>query len=125
MRQIRFAGIFIAICVVTLSVFAVAGQNQMGVANKYEVTFPEKVWVANTILPEGTYEIRHVMEGPDHVMVFRQLRVQKHVEVRAKCQLVSLPEKAGNSQKIYTINAANERVLHELIFRGDLAKHVF
>ena len=125
MRQTRIAGIFISICVVMLCVFAVAGQNQLGVANSYQVSFSEKVWVADTMLPQGNYEIRHVMDGANHIMVFRQLGVRKPAEVRAKCTLVSLPEKADGDQKLYQLNAANERVLHELIFKGDRAKHVF
>ncbi|MGA2002632.1 MAG: hypothetical protein ABSG70_04580, partial [Terriglobales bacterium] len=85
----------------------------------------DKVRVADTLLPAGNYEIRHVMEGENHIMVFRQVGVRKPIEVRAKCTLVPLPEKAADSQKIYELNAANERVLHELIFKGDHAKHVF
>jgi hypothetical protein len=45
--------------------------------------------------------------------------------VRAKCTLVPLTEKAPNSEKIYELNASNQRVLHELTFKGDRAKHVF
>ena len=115
----------IAIGIILLSAWAVAGQDQMGVADVYKVTFSEKVRVADTLLPSGNYEIRHVMEGADHIMVFRQLGVKKPMEVRAKCTLVPLPEKAADSQKIYEMNAANERVLHELIFKGDRSKHVF
>lgn len=110
---------------ILVSLFAIAGQNSMGVADTYRVSFTEKTRVADTVLPKGDYEIRHVMEGQDHIMVFRQLKVRKPAEVRAKCTLISLPEKAANSEKIYIVNAANERVLHELIFKGDLAKHVF
>jgi hypothetical protein len=108
-----------------LCVFAVAGQNSMGIADHYQVSFSQNVWVANTLLPQGDYEIKHVMEGDNHIMVFHQLNVRKPAEVRAKCTIVLLPEKAGDSQKIYTLNAANERILQELIFRGDRAKHVF
>lgn len=115
----------IAVCVLFLGVFALAGQNQFGVSDLYRVSFTDKIRVANTLLPPGNYEIRHVMEGADHIMVFRQVGVKNPVEVRAKCTLVPLPEKAADSQKIYELNAANERVLHELIFKGDRAKHVF
>jgi hypothetical protein len=125
MRQMRFAGIVITGCVLMLCAFAVAGQNPMGVANRYEVSFAEKVWIADTMLPQGDYEIRHVMEGQDHIMIFRQLKVRKPAEVRAKCTMVPLLVKAPDTQKVYTLNAANERVLHELIFKGDLARHVF
>jgi hypothetical protein len=123
MRNI-FAGILILICVCTLGALASA-DNQLGIADKYQVSFSEPVRVANTLLPKGNYEIRHVMEGADHIMVFQQLGTKKPVEVRAKCTLVPLGAKASEDQKIYTVNAANERVLQELVFRGDRSKHVF
>jgi len=81
--------------------------------------------VAGTLLPSGDYEIRHTMLGQEHVMVFRQLGTRKPVEVKAKCTLVQLPKKAADNQKIYAVNAAKERVLQELVFKGDTAKHVF
>ena len=110
---------------ILVSVFAFAGQNSMGISDTYQVSFVQSVRVADTLLPQGNYEIRHVMEGENHIMVFHQLGVRKPVEVRAKCTLVPLSEKAKDSQKIYTENAANEWVLQELIFKGDKAKHVF
>ncbi len=124
MRPIRFAGLVILICAF-ISTFAVAGQNSMGIADTYRVSFAQPVRVADTLLPQGTYEIRHVMEGENHIMVFHQLGVRKPVEVRAKCTLVPLTEKAKDTQKLYTENAKNEWVLQELIFKGDRAKHVF
>ncbi len=124
MRPIRFAGLVILICAF-ISTFAVAGQNSMGIADTYRVSFAQPVRVADTLLPQGTYEIRHVMEGENHIMVFHQLGVRKPVEGRAKCTLVPLTEKAKDTQKLYTENAKNEWVLQELIFKGDRAKHVF
>ena len=97
----------------------------MGISDKYRVNFVEKVRVADTVLPKGDYEIRHVMEGSDHIMIFRQLNTKKPVEVRAKCTLVPLTDKARGDQRIYLLNAANERALSELIFKGDHAKHGF
>jgi hypothetical protein len=123
MRQM-FAGILILMCVFMLSAVAVA-ENPLGIADTYKVSFSEKVRVADTLLPKGNYEIRHVMEGSDHIMVFRQLGTKKPVEVRAKCTLVPLSARANEDQKIYVLNAANERVLHEMVFKGDHAKHVF
>jgi len=115
----------ISICVLFLGVCAFAGQNQMGISDRYNVNFPEKVIVANTVLPAGNYDIQHVMEGSDHIMVFTQTGVKNPAQVRAKCTLVPLPVKADDTQKIYELNASNQRVLHELIFKGDTAKHVF
>jgi hypothetical protein len=123
MRQI-FAGILILMCVFVLGAMS-AAENELGIADRYQVNFTEKVRVADTLLPQGNYEIRHVMEGSDHIMVFRQMGTKKPVEVRAKCTLVPLGAKADQDQKIYVVNAANERVLQELVFKGDHAKHVF
>ena len=47
------------------------------------------------------------------------------MEVRVKCTLVPLGVKAEKDQKIFFLNAANERVLQEMVFKGDSAKHVF
>ena len=123
MRQM-FAGILIWMCVFILGAFS-AAENQSEIRDSYRVNFSENVRVADTLLPQGNYEIRHVMEGSDHIMVFRQLGTKKPVEVRAKCTLVPLSAKADKDQKIYVLNAANERVLQELVFKGDRAKHVF
>jgi hypothetical protein len=123
MRQV-FAGILILMCVFMLGAVS-AAENQLGIADRYQVNFTEKVRVADTLLPQGNYEIRHVMEGSDHIMVFRQMGTKKPVEVRAKCTLIPLGAKADQDQKIYVLNAANERVLHEMVFKGDRAKHVF
>lgn len=119
-----FAGSLIVMCIFILGAVA-AAENKMPIADTYQVNFSEKVRVADTLLPKGKYEIRHVMEGSDHIMVFRQLGTKKPVEVRAKCTLVPLSAKATESRTTYVLNAANERVLHELEFKGDEAKHVF
>src|SRR5215831_1578327 len=98
MRPIKFAGLIVLICAF-MSTLAVAGQNSMGISDTYRVSFAQPVRIADTVLPEGNYEIRHVMEGDNHIMVFHQLGVKKPAEVRAKCTLVPLSEKAKDSQK--------------------------
>jgi hypothetical protein len=118
-----FAGILIVMCIFILG--AVSAAENKAVADTYRVKFPENVRVADTLLPKGDYEIRHVMEGSNHIMVFRQLGTKKPAEVRAKCTLVPLTAKASESQTIYVLNAANQRVLQELVFKGEDAKHVF
>jgi hypothetical protein len=45
-------------------------------------------------------------------------------QAKAKCNLVPLPAKATRSESRYSQNAKNERVLTEMVFRGDTAKHV-
>jgi hypothetical protein len=80
--------------------------------------------VAGTLLPAGEYLVRHTMEGQEHVMVFQSVK-HKVQDVKAKCQLVQLGKKADKNSTVYQVNAANERVLQELVFAGDRSKHVF
>lgn len=120
----RFAGILIVMCIFIVGAVS-AAENKLAIADTYKVNFSEQVRVADTLLPQGNYEIRHVMEGSNHIMVFRQLGTKKPVEVRAKCTLVPLSAKANQSQTIYVLNAADQRVLQELVFKGEEATHVF
>lgn len=118
---------FVAVMLICLG-FAVvlnAGQNQYGVADRYSVVFDNPIRVGDVLLPQGNYQIVHTMEGDNHVMVFTQEGVKSPATTRAKCSLVPLQGKASETQKIYILNANNERVLRELIFKGDTAKHVF
>jgi hypothetical protein len=115
----------LSICALLLGTFVAAQQNKFGVADTYIMEFSDPFWVGDTLLPKGDYAIQHTMNGGEHVMVFRQLRTMKLIEVRAKCTLVPLPEKASETQKSYVLNASNERVLHELVFKGESVKHVF
>ena len=57
-------------------------------------------------------------------MVFQAVN-HKVQDVKAKCQLVRLGKKADQTRTVYEVNAANERVLQELVFAGDTSKHVF
>ncbi len=115
----------IAICVLGLSVLAGASQNQFGIADSHNVSFSTPMRVGDVLLPKGEYQVLHTMEGQEHVMVFKQLNTKKPAEARVKCQLQPLSTKAQRTEQTYAFNAANERVLHTLVFRGDSAQHVF
>lgn len=116
----------VALCVMGASLLLQAGQNKMGVADTRQVKFDNPMRIGTNLLPPGEYKVLHTMEGDNHIMVFKQMNAkQTPIEIRVKCSLVPLTAKANQTQQIFVLNAANERVLHELIFRGDTAKHVF
>ena len=117
--------VLIAICLATMGLLLSASQNKFGIANKRTVTFAEAVYVENALLPKGTYEVKHTMDGDNHVMVFTQLNVKHPAVAKAKCTLVPLAKKVEHDESIYTYNSSNQRVLRELVFKGDTAKHEF
>ena len=121
MRSLKFLGI--VMCVLALGSLCMAGENTMGVRDVSRITFVAPMRVGTVVLPAGEYLVRHTMEGQDHSMIFQQLNGKDLVKV--KCTLVRLAKKADQNQTIYNLNASNERVLQELVFRGDSAKHVF
>ena len=74
--------------------------------------------VGDVLLPQGQYEVRHVMEADSHIMVFKQIG-GKSAEARVKCNLTPLQQKVDHDQVVHTLNAANARsVLQTLRFSG-------
>ena len=110
------------VCVLIVVPLAMAGSD-LGIRDTGRVDFATPTRVAGTLLPPGEYVVRHTMEGQEHVMVFQSVN-HKVQDVKAKCQLVQLGKKADQTRTVYQLNA-NERVLQELVFAGDSAKHVF
>lgn len=124
MRNLKSTALFFAL-ILCLSSMLQAATNKYGVADVRKVTLSAPTRVGDVLLPQGDYEVRHVMEAENHMMVFKQLGTNKPAEARVKCNLVQLKEKIDGNQVIYESNGANERVLRTLRFKGDLAEHVF
>ena len=123
MRLAKVVGMLL--CALVLVAMASAGmKNNMGIRDVYHVTFADPVHVGTALLPAGDYTIRHQMEGQDHYMVFQE-KGKKGADLKVKCTLVPLEHKALRTETIYGLNASNERVLQEFVFKGDTARHVF
>ena len=124
MHNLKSIALFFVVILCLTSVLQ-AGTNKYGVADVRKVTLTAPTRVGDVLLPQGDYEVRHMMEAENHIMVFQQLGASKPAQARVKCNLVALKEKADQTQVIYESNGANERVLRTLRFKGDLAEHVF
>jgi hypothetical protein len=126
MRFLKVLGMLVcALALVSMLVSSAAGEDKkLGIREVSRVTFVAPMRVGTALLPAGDYLVRHTMEGQKHIMVFQPVR-GNGPEAKVKCALVPLAQKAAQTQTIYVLNAANERVLQELIIRGDTAKHVF
>src|SRR5258705_5676166 len=88
------------VCVLGVAVLATAANNKFGVADVHKINFMNSVRIGDVVLPQGDYEIRHVMEGENHIMVFHRMG-GKTAEARVKCELVPLPPKASQTQRSY------------------------
>ncbi len=120
MRILRGLGILLVI----LGGFAVAKENTLGIHEISHVKFESAVRIGSNLLPAGDYTVRHTMEGQEHVMVFKR-DTGKREEFKAKCTLVRLEKNAPRDEVVYQLSADNQRIVQEIVFRGDSAKHVF
>lgn len=120
----RFLKFLPVLCVCLLAFRSPMTAENPGTHEVNRVTFVAPIRVGGELLPAGDYVVRHTMEGTEHVMVFQSVN-HKHTDVKAKCQLIELGNKADQTRTVYELNAAKERVLQELVFSGDTVKHVF
>ena len=117
-----FVILIAAVMVLGATTMLVAKDYPMGIAPKQQITFTAPTLVGGNLLPAGDYTVLHEMQGTTHIMIFKQ--VGGKAEAKAKCNLVPLTAKARTTEQRYNENAKNERVLLEMTFKGDSAKHV-
>ena len=122
MQSQKHMFVVLAVMIVLGAATLVAANNPMGIAQKQEITFTAPTLVGGSLLPAGEYKVIHEMQGETHIMIFKQLNGK--AEAKTKCNLVPLTAKAKTTEQRYSENAKNERVLIEMTFRGDSAKHV-
>ncbi len=109
----------VLLAVLGLSLF-VWSQQPSGFAGSRTVVLSQDALIGNQILPAGMYNVTHLMEGAEHIMIFKQNKK----EFRVKCDLEPLTKKAGETKYIYD-EEAGPRVLQSIEFRGDTYRHVF
>ena len=105
------------------------------VGKKGEVHFNSPVKVGDTVLKAGMYQVQHVEEGGDHVIVFKEMSmpagyrmgntpVGKEV-ARVKCKVEPVTKKVSNTQITLRTNAAGEKEIAEVQVAGEDFKHKF
>lgn len=111
------------VCVTVVLGLTLAVSAQNGIAKTQRVTFDEPIKVQGQLVPAGNYTIDHVMDGKNHVMVFKQVSGARQ-EFRFNCNMVQLPSKAKQTLKVYD-TATGSKVLKSMTFAGDTYEHVF
>jgi Protein of unknown function (DUF2911) len=110
------------VCVMVVLGLTLAA-NAQNSEKAQRVTFEEAIKIQGQLVPAGSYTINHVVEGQNHIMVFRQER-GAHQEFRFNCNMVQLPSKAKQTTRVYD-TASGSKVLKSMTFAGDTYEHVF
>lgn len=113
-------------------------QDQVGQAltagKKGEVHFTTAVKAGDALLKPGMYQVQHVVEGDDHVIVFKEMEmpaayrmsntpVGKEV-ARIKCKVEPVDKKAGNTKITLQANDKGEKEITEVQVAGEAFKHL-
>ena len=112
----------IALMLVVVSCTLFAAQADRPVPHKERtVTVYSDTKVGDKILPKGEYEVKHVLEGQDNVLVFSNGRG----EYKFKVQLKPSTDKVNGVTLQFKNNPDNTRSLISVQFPGDASAHVF
>ncbi len=111
--------IFALIVVGTL----VAAQNG-AVGKAHDLTLRAPARIGDITLPAATYQVTHLMENGQHVMLFKGIRGDKK-EYRVSCKMRELQAVARNDEIHFEEPSPKERILTTLVFAGDKVEHVF
>lgn len=146
-NQIKFVATSIAL-VIALAAFSPAfaqhhghtGADKPGVDmpeadKKGMVRFSDKVRVGERLLEPGMYHVQHIVEGTDHVFVFKSVTmpagyreysmVEGRETVRLKCRVEAVAKSVKNTKVTFGRNAAGERTIEEIQIAGEKVKHIF
>lgn len=96
--------------------------------------FTAQVKVGDAVLKSGMYQVQHVMEGSDHVLVFKEVGMQAGYKMgntpvgnavaRIKCKVEPVTRKVSNTQITLRTNAAGEKEIAEVQVAGEAFKHL-
>ncbi len=121
MRRNPIVLIFVFLCVTAMALAA----NKFGVAERRTVELDKPAHIADTLVPAGKYEVRHTMEGDQHIMIFTSVGAPQAVTVRAKCTLVAVEKPVQQTEMGFKQGANGDLVLVRMQFKGDKAIHMF
>ncbi len=92
------------------------------------------VKVGEVALQPGMYQVQHVMDGSNHVIVFKEVGMQagyRHGNTpvgkevaRVQCKVEPVSKKAGNTKITLRTNAAGEKEVSEILVAGETFKHI-
>ena len=104
------------------------------IGKKGQVHFETQVKAGDTVLKPGMYQVQHVMEGSEHVLIFKEMGmpagyrmgntpVGKEV-ARINCKVEPVTKKVSNTKIMLRTNAAGEKEIAEVQVAGEAFKHL-
>lgn len=127
------------IALLTLTVVAQDHQahhqkEEVIIGKKGQIHFTQNVKVGTSVLKAGMYQVQHMMEGSEHVVIFKEVSMQagyKHGNTpvgkevaRTKCKVEPVAKSVNNTKITLRTNAAGEKEVAEVQVAGEKFKHL-
>lgn len=97
-------------------------QGMIHVGKKGEIALSDQLRVGETVLKPGKYVFQHVVEGADHVLVFKTATGKE--AARVKCKLEPLGQKVRQTALYTHAGDGGELILQAVNVEGEDVKHV-
>lgn len=132
-KAIRLAGVFTsvaALLMLTSSLAMAQGKEQViKVGRNGNITLSQDSMVGDVKLPAGDYQVKHRVEGSDHLIHFKQLYSHKTGGVKAhpgeiKCKLEPLNEKVAQTAVFLSKEDGTMRITR-IEISGENVAHLF
>ena len=105
------------------------------IGKKGEVHFNIPVEAGGVLLQPGMYQVQHLVEGSDHIIIFKGMEmpagyrhgntpVAKEAAARIKCKVEPVDKKVNNTKITLRTNAAGEKEIAEVQVAGEAFKHL-
>lgn len=109
-------------------------KDEVIIGKKGEVHFTTQVKAGDAVLKPGMYQVQHVMEGSEHVIVFKEVGMQAGYKMgntpvgkevaRIKCKVEPVTKAVNNTKITLRTNAAGEKQIAEVQVAGEKFKHL-
>src|SRR5262245_56267074 len=131
---VALAALVTAVALFNVAAFAADQNRDFTIGKKGEIHFNVPVKAGKTLLQPGMYQLQHVIEGNDHVVIFKGVAmpagyrhgntaVSNDVAASIKCQVVAA-EKVNKTKITLRTNAAGEKEIAEVQVAGEAFKHL-
>ncbi|MBI4454379.1 MAG: hypothetical protein HY644_00600 [Acidobacteria bacterium] len=133
-NQLLFMSAALILALIDFTAAPLAQQASTPATGKKEqIILTSEVRVGDTLLKPGDYQIQHVFEGKDHVMVFTELvgprsylspRPGKEA-ARAKCTFGATDKRIEHTQVSLGLNSSGQTVIKKISIKGEQTEHLF
>jgi len=108
--------------------------NDVIVGKKGEVHFTTQVKAGSTVLKPGMYQVQHVTEGGEHLIIFKEMSMPAGYKMgntpigtevaRIKCNVEPVNKMVNNTKITLRTNTAGEKEIAEVQVAGEAFKHL-